>query len=71
MLEGHVTGGVIVLDDDAALPEGTRVRVEPLTAAAPLPTLYERFKDIAGKATDLPPDFAKQHDHYIHGSPKQ
>jgi len=25
----------------------------------------------AGKVPDLPPDFAEQHDHYIHGTPKR
>ena len=68
--QGHVAGGVIVLDNGANLPEGTAVRVEPVEAQPPQ-TLYERFKDIAGKAVDLPSDFAEQHDHYIHGSPKR
>jgi hypothetical protein len=68
-LEGHVVGGVIVLDDAAALPEGTRVRIEPIAASPP--TLAARFQEVIGKATSLPDDMAAQHDHYIHGSPKR
>ncbi|HEY2416034.1 MAG TPA: hypothetical protein VGI40_27580 [Pirellulaceae bacterium] len=67
--EGHVAGGVIVLDGNAALPEGTRVQIVPL--AAPEPTLADKFKNVIGKATSLPSDMASQHDHYIHGSPKR
>jgi hypothetical protein len=28
------------------------------------------MKEFEGIATDLPPDFAAQHNHYIHGHPK-
>jgi len=68
--QGHVAGGVVVLDNGANLPEGTVVRVEPVQAPQPM-TLYERFKNVIGKATDLPEDMAAQHDHYIHGAPKR
>ncbi|MBX9789980.1 MAG: hypothetical protein K2Y37_13765 [Pirellulales bacterium] len=34
-------------------------------------TLYEHLKSVIGIVTDLPPDFAKQHDHYIHGTPRE
>jgi len=34
-------------------------------------TLYERMKPIIGIANDLPTDFANNHDHYIHGTPKR
>jgi hypothetical protein len=73
---GHVKDGTVVLHDDARLPDGTEVNIEPVEAAASvaepeLPTLYERFKDVIGMATGLPPDFAEQHDHYIHGTPKR
>lgn len=68
--EGHVAGGVIVLDEKADLPEGTRVRIVPLVANEPR-TLAERFQNVIGKAHSLPEDMAAQHDHYIHGSPKR
>jgi hypothetical protein len=32
--QGHIHNGVVVFDEPAALPEGTKVRVEPLNAGA-------------------------------------
>jgi hypothetical protein len=76
--KGFVKNGVIVLDEPAALKDGDRVSVRPLRtrrkpspkAAAPL-TLYERLKDVAGIVKGMPSDFARNHDHYIHGTPKR
>jgi hypothetical protein len=68
--EGHVVGGVVVLDDKTNLPEGTRVLVVPI-AIETTNTLAEKFRNVIGKATSLPEDMAAQHDHYIHGSPKR
>jgi hypothetical protein len=68
--EGQITGGVVVLDANASLPEGTRVRIVPI-APEESQTLAERFRNVIGKATSLPEDMAAQHDHYIHGSPKR
>lgn len=68
--EGHVAGGVIVLDDNANLAEGTRVRIVPITTQEPR-TLAEKFQNVIGKASGLPDDMAAEHDHYIHGSPKR
>jgi hypothetical protein len=67
---GHVENGVVVLDEPAALAEGTEVAVEPIGAEV-RPTLAERFKDVIGSVSDLPADMAEQHDHYIHGTPKK
>ena len=56
------------------LPDGTRVAVEPVTEGADqaeLPTLFEVFEDFIGKAEGLPEDFAAEHNHYIHGTPKR
>jgi hypothetical protein len=69
-LEGYVAGGVVVLDNATVLPEGTRVRIEPIAAPA-LPTLADKFQNVIGQATALPADMAEQHDHYIHGLPKR
>ncbi len=66
---GHVENGSIVLDGAAALPEGTQVRVEPIDKAGK--TLSERFGDLIGCISDWPSDMAKNHDHYIHGTPKK
>ncbi|MBM4039632.1 MAG: hypothetical protein FJ290_14080 [Planctomycetes bacterium] len=67
---GHVENGLVVLDEPASLPEGARVRVEPEESERE-PTLAERLKDVVGIIEGLPPDFAEQHDHYIHGTPKR
>ena len=34
------------------------------------PTLAEQFAEVIGGASDLPPDMAQQHDHYVHSVPK-
>ncbi len=70
-IEGTVTNGVIVLDSPQRLPEGTRVEVILKPAADQPKTLREILLESAGCMTDLPADFAAQHDHYIHGTPKR
>jgi hypothetical protein len=74
---GHVENGVIQLEGSLVLPEGTEVRVEIL---APSPgqeteghglSLYERLEPVIGVVKGLPEDFAQDHDHYLHGRPKQ
>jgi hypothetical protein len=66
---GRVKNGAIILDPPANLPEGAEAAV--IIENALPPTLQERLKDVVGILDDLPPDLAKNHDHYIHGSPKQ
>ena len=56
------------------VPDGTRVEITLPAASAATddgPTLYDALKDIIGKAEGLPADFAAEHDHYIHGTPKR
>jgi len=70
-LSGTVQDGVVVLDNGHELAEGTRVEVlvpEPLKPASPLGDALLRH---AGKAVGLPEDCARQHDHYLHGTPKR
>lgn len=69
--QGKVTNGVVVLEGGRALPEGTRVRVEPLEEEAPGQTLGQRLMKFAGTVTSLPSDMAENHDHYLHGAPKK
>jgi hypothetical protein len=75
-LSGTVLNGVVVLDNGPNLPEGTKVRVAPEPTSAkpegeePKGTLAFLLK-YAGTVSDLPADFAEQHDHYIHGTPKR
>ena len=83
-LEGVVKGGVIVLNDGTPLAEGTKVQVvvvpeTPQTKSPggdapvdkPMSDLAKMLLKHAGTITDLPEDFADQHDHYIHGTPKR
>ena len=70
-LQGTVTNGMIVLDSPQVLPEGARVEVVLKPAAEQPKTLREILLETAGCMTDLPADFAAQHDHYIHGTPKR
>jgi hypothetical protein len=75
---GHVSNGVVILDNAVALPEGLTVQVEPLEVAAPTPdaeddgpTLYERLEPLIGKLDGLPPDASVNVDHYLYGVPKR
>jgi hypothetical protein len=60
----------VVLDEEVELPDGAPVQVELLDTDAGS-TLGERLMKFAGKAEGLPPDLARNHDHYLHGTPKQ
>ena len=72
---GTVKNGVVVLPEEVKLDEGTRVRVEPLAAKRRKPraasALGAALMELAGKAKGLPSDFARNHDHYLHGAPKK
>jgi predicted DNA-binding antitoxin AbrB/MazE fold protein len=70
---GHVQNGVIVLDDPVTLPEGTEVEVAVRDATADSrPSLWDRLKDVVGKADGLPADASARVDHYLtHGLPKE
>jgi hypothetical protein len=35
------------------------------------PSVWEKLRSVSGKAKDLPPDMAANHDHYLHGLPKR
>lgn len=67
-LEGVVHRGVIVPDDGAELPEGTRVRI--IVASVEKPKSFgKRFAQFKGAVPQLPEDLAEQHDHYRLGTP--
>jgi len=77
-VNGHVENGRIVLDEAVPLVEGTKVRVEVIETNSEQPakdeegpTLYERHKSFIGVVNDMPSDFARNHDHYLHGQPKK
>jgi hypothetical protein len=76
-LLGHIENGVIVLDEAMTLPDGMKVRVEVLPVSKvqveddASPTLYEQLLPVVGTLQGLPPDLARNHDHYIHGQAKK
>ncbi len=73
LLEGVVRNGKIEIEPHQELPEGTRVLVRPKTEnieGESGPTLLSLMK-LVGTCDDLPADFAAEHDHYIHGTPKR
>jgi hypothetical protein len=74
--QGTVVNGAIVLDGGLALPEGAKVVIavaeeSPSGCSEASPTLRDTLMKFAGCMTDLPNDFADQHDHYVHGTPKR
>ncbi len=75
---GRVTNGVVVLNAPGTLPEGAEVRVELVreqTSEADQgkrePTLGQKLLRHAGKAVGLPEDAARNHDHYLYGTPSK
>ena len=52
------------------LPDGTKVRVEPVAKAAPK-SFGERYAKFVGIVKDAPADLAENHDHYLYGQPKR
>ena len=75
---GRVTNGVVLLEDPMVLPEGTEVSVRPVrtkrkrakSVKRPL-TVRKGLLKLAGKAKGLPPDAARNLDHYLYGYPKR
>ena len=75
-LTGTVLNGVVVFDVGPPLPEGSKVSMvvqAPATQEDDTtgPGTLAPLLKFAGLATDLPADFAAQHNHYIHGAPKR
>ena len=78
---GRVSNGVVILEGETALAEGTAVRVEPIAPPAaasgpPDPVAGTRRMLLAwgrraeAVAPPLPSDLAEEHDHYAHGKPR-
>jgi hypothetical protein len=70
---GEVRDGVVVFDRGAAPPEGTRVSVQPVEAAAdPSPPNGDRLPRVAELAVETGiPDLGRNIDHYLYGHPRQ
>ncbi len=77
MIRGRVQNGVVVLEDPRALRDGTEVAVKPLSRprkrvqARKQPTVSRALASLAGKAKNLPPDAARNLDHYLYGHAKR
>lgn len=77
-IKGHFDGKVFVPDEPVDLPRGQAVvlHVEPALTEADAPpatngeTAWDVLSRLAGTISG-PPDWAAQHDHYIHGTPKR
>jgi hypothetical protein len=68
---GTVSNGTVILPSEAKLANGTRVRVEPIEEISAKEPVGRKLMALAGILTELPDDFAENHDHYIHGAPKR
>jgi hypothetical protein len=68
MYRGQVRNGVVIIDGEEKIEEGTVVTIEPV---APEKTLGQSLMELAGIAKGLPSDMADNHDHYIHGTAKR
>ncbi len=66
---GHVKNGQVTLDEAVSLPEGAEVTVE-IVSNGQQPTIWEKLRALAG-TVEGPEDWAENHDHYIHGTPKR
>lgn len=70
-LEGIVQKGVIVPTNGTPLPEGRRVKIIVEEAETAPQTAKDLLMKVAGCMSELPSDLARNHDHYIHGTPKR
>ena len=71
---GILKNGVVVLPPGVQLPEGVRVEVTvPAAQDAPLPDhpAYNALAEFVGAFDGLPQDLARNHDHYLHGTPRR
>jgi len=77
VIRGRVRNGVVVLEAQGALREGTEVSVEPIPPTAKKRkgrkrrTVSAALARLAGKAKGLPPDAARNIDHCLYGHAKR
>ncbi|HSI10534.1 MAG TPA: hypothetical protein VK961_00760 [Chthoniobacter sp.] len=56
------------------VPDGTKVEIfvrDEEKSAGAQGSFLDTIQDLVGSADGLPEDFAAEHDHYIHGTPKR
>ncbi len=72
---GRIVNGHVKCDGPVIWPEGTPVRIEPISDAANPPGDDDNFLKVLGDAVgsihDLPEDASINHDHYLYGVPKR
>ncbi len=68
---GVVENGKVVLPPNAPFAAGARVRVETIEVAGPTSSLADTLKESIGILTTCRRIWARNHDHYIHGTPKR
>jgi len=67
---GHIRNGVVVLDGDMNIPEGTPVKIETLPAGSTA-SIDGRVEHLLQHARRTGvPDLAANVDHYLYGQPK-
>ncbi len=74
---GTVKNGIVEFDEGATPEDGVRVIIQQVNGVEPPSqtsqgSLPERLLELAGTGgPGLPPDLARNHDHYLHGLPKR
>jgi hypothetical protein len=72
---GKVSEGKVILPPGVHLPAGAEVELHIDEKNAPVASASGDFTEsllgIAAKIQGLPPDLARNHDHYLHGHPPQ
>jgi hypothetical protein len=66
-----IENGVVKVPSAAAWADGTPVRIEKIEGASDRNELTRKLRQIAAQLDGLPPDWAREHDYYIHGTPKR
>jgi len=66
----HFDGHVIVPDESLQLPVGQRLTVH-IDLPAPAAPRFAGLLSLEADLPDAPADIARQHDHYLYGSPKR
>ena len=75
---GRVKNGVVVLESGVRLREGMDVRVQPVgetegmvEGSQEAQQLREGLLAFSGVIKEGPSDLARNHDHYLHGTPRR
>lgn len=64
---GVISNGQVVAEGKITLPDGTKVRIEPVPEGGE--SLANALREFMGACEGMPSDLARNHDHYLHGAP--